>query len=70
MWSFYLPADSLRVGGVPFPDFLSVFRLPPQACVLCDNSVRTAAAIFEESTLYRVAVRARFESLARYCLGL
>src|SRR5712672_2740777 len=35
-----------------------------------DKSTRTAVAIFAESTLYRAAVRARFESFSSGCLGL
>lgn len=33
------------------------------------SSTLTAAIVFAISTLYRAAVRARFESLARDCLG-
>ena len=35
-----------------------------------DNSANTSVAIFAESTLYRAAVRQKFESFARSCLGL
>ena len=43
---------------------------PSPLTLAFDNSALTPVAIFAESTLYRAAVRARFELFSSGCFGL
>src|SRR6266480_7597550 len=64
MWCCYFGRfvfDAFEVAIATSDDFSFVFF---------ENSARTVLAICAESILYRIAVRARFESFASGCLGL
>ena len=63
-------ASTLERIAVPTADFVPVLYLLRSFLLLAHSSARTTAPIFIESTLYRVAARARFESFSSDCLGL
>lgn len=71
-FSYFRPfcIDGSQCRGLAFPDVLLAIAPLRWLVAFLDSTARTTAVILGASTLYRTAVRTRFEFFSSGCLGL